>query len=956
MVLESQQQTGQPSISYPYFRAPSVIDLTGEDDSPNPMDSNITIAGPSTSPATISEPDAAQTGKRQRQDSCNSNANEKEPRKRTRKSTRLKSRSNLAAVDGPRLETPIPRIHSDIVGVTSPKARPLRKFLHSKKWLDSEDDGADDAAVPVGIPVQPPRSPPQAGDKVGQHGAGNPEDEAQSMRNRIVELEKERDEYHERVRKQAATSGEQGQQLLLMRVRMEAIDLNERVKQYKQQLLHRDSQIDQLQKEIKQLRAPLPKRMDDQVIIAAQDRKLIRATDKSIKVRDGCLDEDCSLSAQGVPVGSRKDLAMRDLAGLRGSMEEQKSDTDRTSSSKQCEKDIASAVERENMNWATRFDVQRREAEAKLENATSSLLQENKTLKEKVTIAENDISQLQDENKQLSVEVATKKTMQDQISRITTALVETKEERDMKEKESNEKITVLQAEISRLQDVDCAKRRFETATFQTSISVLNIKLEKRAKEIEELRDLLRGADTKIDLLKKRGDTAVESSKTALQEEKAKHEEERRLLEDQIKKLRLSRDEAAAVMLKRSEEATQFKGEVDALRLALTAKKEEETRLQSQFKNLAVKIESLTTANGKYEAALQNERARHTKHTETLEAKVNKLSLALDDTEALKTEVDKLNLDLNADTKAIKWLENHARNLEAKIEALKITNRDEAAIRLQEREKYTKDIEALEATARTQSLALDGKGQEETRLQAQLREARDRIVAINTMSLNQEAALNEQKAHIDALNKELSELRHKASVEQVRTEDFNAARKKVLELEAETRRLEEELIGAGQVRVGIQDASVRRISELETKMRELEEQTERQTQSLREAQEGNQEALAVKTDNVELRKMVEVLGQRLQQLETACSHATEYQQKVEKFLDHVRSQLGRKIEDERAPITDVEAQALANTSTMEGIGAKLALKLDYIEWELEWYKQRYDEECERRKAYTGIMRE
>lgn len=607
-------------------------------------------------------------------------------------------------------------------------------------------------------------------------------------------------------------------------------------------------------------------------------------------------------------------------------------------------------MDKENIDWAVTSNVYIGAAKPIWEKATGNiLLRINKELKEKVSSTENEVLQLRDERQRLHAQLAAKGDLQKQMEA---------------------EISTLQTNLAKSQN-EKTQRAEVIASLQKSIVDMTVILEKRDNEKEELQDLLRGAETRVELLreqvglkdeankatlqqeiekhaaerrdletiiaslKKEADAAAESSKAALQEAEAKHikelreryeqeqrnkrhhlsklldeiagalnrpaESSRHLLreektssgeellsiEDEVKKLTVSHSEAWVAVLKRAKKTTQLEGEVDTLRLTLKTKEqeiqklqtqlrdematheeevqnlqdlwkdieavlkdmeEEEATLQKKFHDIDVKIVSRNAMRRGHKAAIQKERVECTRHIETI-----------------KAEADKLELALNVETGETARLQTHVHKLEAEMKALRTTSQDKAVDRLREKKQYIKDIGILKDKARTLNLELEVKGEEETRPENQLREAKDRIKIINTKLFNHESASREQKARKDALEKKLAELRHKVSLEEAHTETFNKTKKRVLELEAKTRRLERELVEAAQTRLEVQNTSVRRISELESEVHRLKEQASEQARALHR----------MERNDFELDR-VEELSDKLQLLETASLQHEDYQ--------------------------------------------------------------------------------
>ncbi|ROW04533.1 hypothetical protein VMCG_05089 [Cytospora schulzeri] len=734
-------------------------------------------------------------------------------------------------------------------------------------------------------------------------------------------------------------------------------------------------------------------------------------------------------------------------------------------SSRQCDK--FEAPEKEDWGIADCL-LHNPQASERSGEATAYRAQEMKALQEKAQGLEVDLANLQEKNMQL---IAEKDQLKSQLRSVAPAHVNNTKDGARKDDELQGKIARLEADLAGLKDVDSAKRQLEfqrierdqeIAALKGSVKDLRAKLDKQVKEHEELQNLFKGAEDAADYLEKerRAWGKLKDSETALKREQERHKEVLRALE--AKAASLTQEAAAAAMAakatedvlqeersnhaeerrsleaeaeiyrtwrKRVERERQLKtDEVKILSLAFEAKEQEEIKLQTRIRGLEAEIASLKkeadTALEASRVALEEEKAKHveklrdlgaTKQEELreLRAKFDLVKEARDTAAksgkiALQKEKEK-----HAEVRCcleskIERLHGELRDLEGKIVSITTAKHNQDVTFQEERAKHTKGIETLESEVKTLSLSLEAKGQEETRLKDQLHDAQNRIVSLVATSLNQEVALEEQKAqyatsasHIEALQKELSQFRDKIpamieaalaemdkhtreasslredidglyqahtqaintinngrensdrffqnlvgeyndhieqlnKAEEVRQESYTIASRRILELETATRQFEEELEGAGQIRLEIQAGANRRISELEECIGE-------QTQSLQEAKEEARQALAVEADKIKLLKDVASLTQNLSQLEAISSDDKKYQQTTERFLDCVRLQVSRKLEDELTPRFDVEA---AKGATMGALQEMLTEKLDYIERKLNWYERVCDEYWER----------
>ncbi|KUI55964.1 Cingulin-like protein 1 [Cytospora mali] len=345
-----------------------------------------------------------------------------------------------------------------------------------------------------------------------------------------------------------------------------------------------------------------------------------------------------------------------------------------------------------------------------------------------------------------------------------------------------------------------------------------------------------------------------------------------------------------------------------------------------------------------ETALQVELAKHTEELRGLEAKVKSLS------EALKTK------------------EQEEKRLQNQLRAVITagTRYREEAFR-EASMKYTSDKELLETEMRELKKDIETKFKQNNELQNRLRNAEDEVVSLGIEVQSYKTALDKLKAQhtteisqLEAQNRELSVLRDKALAERIEVEAEKEARLNeasatagvaakehkdaIQRMEGRIKILNEQLKMAENVRLEIQKAGNEKISELETTRRQLEDKLR--------LQEANEEV--VLGVNTEYLRTVDSLRHRLQQLEVDYSEGKEYQQRAEEFMNCVRSQLNRRIEDQVLAEPDDETAAESRV-TMEKLQKMLTLKLDVIEGELNWYRKSLDEEYARRRTAEDYLK-
>lgn len=216
LLSRAQQTIRHSPAPRSYSRSPTVIDLTAEDDCPTSMGWHRAASLPFTTPTRMDGPFATPNKRRQRQVSClETNENEEEPRKRTRRAACKKSQSSHTTTDSPRNESPIPLVQSDLGVITCPRARRARQ--PSRKWLESHYDEADGAGAPFDNPVQSSTRPSRPGSECGQDDYEG--GEVQALKSRIAELEQEKNEYRDKSGLKEAKIQKQGEQLLLLNMR-----------------------------------------------------------------------------------------------------------------------------------------------------------------------------------------------------------------------------------------------------------------------------------------------------------------------------------------------------------------------------------------------------------------------------------------------------------------------------------------------------------------------------------------------------------------------------------------------------------------------------------------------------------------------------------------------------------------------------------------------------------------
>ncbi|ROW05058.1 hypothetical protein VSDG_00635 [Cytospora chrysosperma] len=631
----------------------------------------------------------------------------------------------------------------------------------------------------------------------------------------------------------------------------------------------------------------------------------------------------------------------------------------------------------------------------------TELLIVKRRLENDKTERDKDIVELKEINRKLDVKLekvdkeneAARKKNKDHIS--------TKHRLESEKAEQHQKITALNQSIEalniRLEELGKENEGLDKLRRGAELAADYVLKERRVlaktsenaiqREQEKHEGLILDLESKVASLTSEADAALmaaESYRNTLEEEREKHADERRSLEAEAENYRISRKRVKTTLMARVEEVNKAKAdEVKASRLAVEAKGQEVARLQAQIRDLKFDIASRTTeADRAHERSnnLFEEIAKQAEERCSLEGRIEKLCDELHDSEAakvlittksheqdaafqkkrseltktiekLKAEVQTLSLSLEAKEQEETILQDRLGDAESRIASLVATSLLREASIDGQKAQHAADVDCIKALNKELSKLRDETSAKiEVALAEMDKHASRASLLRKDMDERNEAfcmtIANERECRVAFLQKieddKTNFVEQSTRAEQLRLEAYNAASERILELETATRHLREELEGAGLIRLDIQTEANRRISELEATIFQLEECMRIQTQRLREAkEEGRQALLRLKADEVEHRMKVESLTQSLRQLEATSSRDKEYQQRAERFLDYVRSQLSREIEDQ----VNRDEKA-AEEATMEGLQVRLTRKLDVIEKERNWYKQCCDEYWEK----------
>lgn len=530
------------------------------------------------------------------------------------------------------------------------------------------------------------------------------------------------------------------------------------------------------------------------------------------------------------------------------------------------------------------FEDVYRTSVSELEKSAKDHTQETRALTEKSQGLQAGISKLQDKIAQLNSEVTAKKDLQDQLEVVTNALEEAKKDGVLEKTALSEKVASLEANLAHFKDIDCTKRQLEkemterkrlTAALKAEVEASKAALRERGTEHKRLQSRLRAAEAEVKSITKAKDTAAKASRSKLQDEKTKHMEELNVLKTNNKELDESLDQTRSVVKQRDTAITELKVKVDTLSSALESKGQDMTELQNQLRDLEAEKESLAALHRIREAALQDERKKHMEDMEKLEAQYGTLQ------DSLEAHSERL------------WEANEG------IGSL-ATTAEERRTALEEQEaQHAKAVDLLE-----------------TRIK-DLLTGRDSAMAEKEKQARRAITLQDD---ISKLNQALTTVNETLMA---RKEEIQRLGGKIIDSTVQLEKAEE-------CRREIQNTADNRILELEAMMRQRNEQLEIQARGLQEAEETLKKDLVV-----EIRKRTAKLRQ---ELAMHSLHEKENQQENERFIDFVRSQLLRKIEDERHREPDDAIKG----ATMEGLQEILRLKLDYLGDELTWYKQKFEE--------------
>ncbi|KUI68635.1 hypothetical protein VM1G_03677 [Cytospora mali] len=1018
----------------------------------------------------MGEPDPAQKGKRQRQASVsNSNGNEEEPRKRTRWAAHTRSRSSLGTAASPRNESPIPLVHSDIAGVPSPRAKRARR--PSKKWLESQNAGTDGEDATL---VQSPASPSQPTDVSGRDYAEIYDPSV--LRSLLAKAEQERDESHERLRREQAASKQLAATLLLLKARIfEATDDNlartpgrtideDRAQQPlyiikpngSVESSHQETGLATLSSTVSTLstvsdgvvqghealgdhagvqppatssptafeavkatydvvRAAWPETLPDlqnvylpllhlpvvrQLVHRRQGEvfRLGHGTTRNLRAalcngRGGMCTWTAAGGAYTLPSseqspGSQKESAEVGPAFCLGSVEgskEKKGISSKSDTQHQhghlsfrelgLQKNMKQIGEPQPTGKEFRLLVAQNDKlstekadlakeEERLLNEVCRLNAQNMELtrqKSGATIALAILKRLREKDENLSARIV--QGLERELRQEHTISQQAKSDLDKTESRQCEKIEALESEKFDLEN------RLERERRQAN-SVLEKIEDARILETKALREKAQGFETDL--------AEMQEGITQLDAEVAGKKD----LQDQVNvvkdTLKRTQEDSTAKEKALEEKVASMEANLSHLQKVDREKRKleaEKTERNQQIKELKAKVASLTKEVAEKakasKIALQGVKATHSeelRHLRDLHAK--------DVEEKVKAGKTTLQAELAKHTKELRGLKAKVKSLS---EALKTKEQEEKKLQNQLRDvitagtryreeayqeasmKYTSEKGSLETEIRELKKDIETKDKQNNELQTRLRNAEDEAVLLGTEVQSHKTALDELKtqhtteiSQLEAQNRELSGLRDKALAEKMEVEAEKEARlneastmagvaaKKrkdaIQKMEGRIKGLNEQLRKAEHVRLEIQKAGNEKISELETTRRQLEDKLR-----LQEASE--EVVLAMNTGYLQT---IDKLRQRLQQLEADYSQGKEYRQRAEEFMNCVRSQLNRRIEDQVLAEPDDETAAESRV-TMEKLQKMLTLKLDVIDGELNWYRKSLDEEYSRRRT-------
>lgn len=579
--------------------------------------------------------------RKQEEEADDTDKNKKcQPSKRTRKDHTVAKPPNEPSAPG---QSPIP-IRSDI-GVTT-RLRAV-KFIKKKA-----------------VPAHDQSHRPDASELDTVFCETESRSEIDVLRSRIRELEEERNDYHESLRKETEKAMGQGRQLLLLQAREVMTKQREDFSTTRHQpsLNRKDEDADSFPRPAEATRQHEP--LTGQRIPSAGTKVLNNNSTSTRPVVEHELQkqvDDMSTRLSEAERENEQRVAQVLKLFRYKFLDEQFSAQSRLMRTEDCK--IAEAVE-----------------ELQMSNDVRLLRETNHDLSEKLRKHSSAEAKLQAEVRELRASLEASVRSRDEVA---VAL------RDASQSHSREKVK-LEERIRNLES-DMAQTRLEIEQFnekKTSIESLecrNKQLQAEngslADDLSEVKPQLRAAESKISML----ETTIQNLDTRLWRERTKHAEDMSALEARVKETSESLTKATTGAAKQDEE-------LSILRAAFMEKERALHKAQADLKSTAETLAAKTSEASKAEAEIS--RLRHFEHAVTKRDGAVK-RLEKDREETLRQQQEQLG-SLTEARKQLVTQKEHNEELQRRNEALELGARESEATKREHQGRITQFLLSVDA--------------------------------------------------------------------------------------------------------------------------------------------------------------------------------------------------------------------------------------------------------------------
>ncbi|KAK7734250.1 hypothetical protein SLS53_007898 [Cytospora paraplurivora] len=480
-------------------------------------------------------------------------------------------------------------------------------------------------------------------------------------------------------------------------------------------------------------------------------------------------------------------------------------------------------------------------------------------------------------------------------------------------------IQMLEAGLAELQsrNKELEWQVAEKTEVQRQLDIVKATL-KKAEESNALKDQATKKMTTLECVKRQLEFENDEQKrknSVLKERVADLQKRRREMVEKKKELQTRLLDAEAKIASLTEAN-------DAAKASDRSLQEENLKNINEIEHLKARVcslEEISAAAKACEQSIQEEKSEYMTEVSHLEAKVKQQA---EKENALATKIKSLAMDLEAKKQEVIILKGQVRESEA---GLASSHSQHVAALQNERKQHTEILAILETQVQESN---DKMRKMDAQYEKCIQDRDDRIEALTTTIQNDKAA------HDDQMVKSSMEARTLRDQNQRLNETLEGRVKTIQETKMQLKYWEKKFNDEERTR-----------QELDKTIRELEMRLEAQGEDLQAAQGQWEDKIAdaIKQTDDTLRKFMDT---RFCELDLAYKNWTqEIQQKFDNFLGCVRSQIGRKIE-ERHP--EDEDEIADDSLTVERLQEMLKLKLDYVERELNWYREKFVEKQEHLK--------